>query len=133
MSALISVTSDIGKPDESQGRKATGPRFLREAMEDLPKDPKIAGLQHPEVVPWKETLMSTNIADVIVHVDETLPLDQLKNIEGHIHKMGGVVSACNRDDTPHLISVTYDPGQVKSHDILVLVESEGVHAELVGL
>ena len=32
------------KPDESQGRKATGPRFLREAMEGLPKDPKIAGL-----------------------------------------------------------------------------------------
>ena len=133
MGALISVTSDYGKPDQSQGRKATGPRFLREAMEDLPKDPKIAGLQQPEVVPWKETLMSTNIADVIVHVDETLPLDQLKTIEDHIHKIGGVVSACNRDDLPHLISVTYDPGQVKSHDILVQVESEGVHAELVGL
>ena len=77
--------------------------------------------------------MSTNIADVIVHVDETLPLDQLKTVEGHIHNMGGVVSACNRDDKPHLISVTYDPEKVKAHDILVKVESEGVHAELVGL
>jgi len=32
-----------GKPGESQGRKATGPRFLREAMEDLPKDPRPPG------------------------------------------------------------------------------------------
>jgi hypothetical protein len=77
--------------------------------------------------------MSTNIADVVVHIDETLPLDQLKNLEDHIHKLGGVVSAINRDDRPHLISVSYDPALVKSHDILVKIRSEGVHAELVGL
>ena len=77
--------------------------------------------------------MSINIVDVIVHVNETLPRDQLKTIEDHIHKMDGVVSACNRDDQPHLISVTYYPEQVKSYDILVQVESEGVHAQLVGL
>ncbi len=77
--------------------------------------------------------MSTNIADVVVHIDETLPLNQLKTLEDHIHEMGGVVSACNRDDQPHLISVTYNPEHVKAHDILVKVESEGFHAELVGL
>ncbi len=77
--------------------------------------------------------MSTNLADVIVHVDETLPPDQLKTIEDHIHKIGGVVSACNRNDQPHLITVVYDPEQVKSHDILVGVRGEGIHAELVGL
>ena len=38
--SLVGVTSDKGKPDESQGRKATGPRFLRNAMDDLPKDPR---------------------------------------------------------------------------------------------
>lgn len=77
--------------------------------------------------------MSTNIADLIIHIDETLPPDQLKTLENHVHKMGGVVSACNRDDQPHLISVSYDPALVKSHDILVKVQSEGIHAELVGL
>jgi hypothetical protein len=77
--------------------------------------------------------MSTNVVDVVLHIDETLPLDQLKTLEDHIFKMGGVVSACNRDDQPHLISVTYNPEQVKSHDILLKVESEGIHAELVGL
>ena len=80
-----------------------------------------------------EKAMSANIADVVVHIDETLPLDQLKTLEGHVHKMGGVVSACNRDDRPHLISVSYDPALVKSHDILVKIRSEGIHAELVGL
>jgi len=77
--------------------------------------------------------MSTNTADVVVHIDESLPLDQLKILEDHIHKIGGVMSASNRDDKPHLILVSYDPAQVKSHDILVKVKSEGIHAELVGL
>jgi len=102
-------------------------------MEDIPKDPKIAGSPQPEVFPRKESIMSTNLADVIVHIDETLPLDQLKTLEDHIHKIGGVVSACNRDDKPHLITVVYNPEQVKSYDILVGVKSEGIHAQLVGL
>jgi len=80
-----------------------------------------------------EKVMSTDIADVVVHVDETLKPDQLKTIEDHIHKIGGVVSACNRDDQPHLILVTYNPERVKSIDILEKVRRDGVHAELVGL
>ena len=77
--------------------------------------------------------MSTNLADVIVHIDETLPRSQLKTLEDHIHKIGGVVCACNRDDQPHMITVVYDSEKVKSHDILVGVQSEGIHADLVGL
>jgi len=76
--------------------------------------------------------MTANYSDVIVHIDETLPSDQLKTLEDHIYKIGGVKTAHNRDDTPHCILVTYDPEQVKAHDILVKVRSEGVHAELVG-
>lgn len=77
--------------------------------------------------------MSTSLSDIVLHIDETLPLDQVSVLEDHIHNMGGVVSACNRQERPHLISITYDTEQIKSHDILVKVESEGVHAELVGL
>jgi hypothetical protein len=111
------------------------PRVLAssEKLLRLLEGPKIAGLSQPEVFPRKENIMSTNLADVIVHIDETLPLDQLKTLEDHIHKIGGVVSACNRDDQPHLVTVVYNPEQVKSYDILVEVKSEGVHAELVGL
>jgi hypothetical protein len=35
---------DKGKPDQSQGPKDTGPRFLRDAFCDATKNPKIAGL-----------------------------------------------------------------------------------------
>ncbi len=43
--------NDKTKPAERRGRKATGPRFLREVMADLPKGRKIAGLpQHSSLV-----------------------------------------------------------------------------------
>ncbi len=77
--------------------------------------------------------MTTNAADVILHIDETLPSDQLQTLEKHLYKMGGVLSATNRDDKPHLIMVTYDPKKVQSHDILVKVRNEGIHARLIGL
>jgi hypothetical protein len=77
--------------------------------------------------------MTTNLADVIVHIDETLPPDELKTIEKHLHEMQGVVSACNRENQQHLISVVYDPAKLKSQDILKKVQVEGIHAELVGL
>lgn len=77
--------------------------------------------------------MSNHLADVVVHIDETLLPDQLKIVEDHLHKIDGVVSACNRDNQAHLISVVYDPERVKSYDILAGVKSEGVLAELVGL
>ena len=41
---MFHSTTDKAKPAERRGRKATGPRFLREAMDDLPKDPKAAEL-----------------------------------------------------------------------------------------
>lgn len=77
--------------------------------------------------------MTTNVADFVLHIDETLPADQLDTLENHLYKMGGVLRATNRDDKPHLVQVFYDPGKVQSHDILVKVRSEGLHAELVGL
>ena len=40
--------NEKAKPAERRGRKATGPRFLREAKDDSPKDPKIAGLPQAE-------------------------------------------------------------------------------------
>ena len=77
--------------------------------------------------------MTKNVADVVLHIDETLPPDQVKTLEKHLHRMGGVLSASNQDDKPNLILVKYDPGKVQSHDILVKVQSEGIHAQLIGM
>ena len=77
--------------------------------------------------------MTTQVADVILHIDETLPPDQVKTLEKHLYKMGGIYKASNQEDKPNLIQVFYDPGKVQSHDILLKVKSEGINAELVGL
>ncbi len=77
--------------------------------------------------------MTTQVADVVLHIDATLPPDQLKTLERHLYEMGGVIKAFNREDRPHLIQVKYDTGRVRSRDILMKVQNEGIHAELVGL
>ena len=77
--------------------------------------------------------MSNNLSDLVVHIDESLTRDRLSTLEDHIHSVDGVVCACNRDDQPHLMTIVYNPEQVKAHDILVKIENEGVHAELFGL
>jgi len=63
---------DKGKPDQSLGRKATGPRFLRHAFCDATKGPKIAGLPSRIVkqscTSSKETSMKTYIVRVLVVV-----------------------------------------------------------------
>ncbi len=43
--ATLLATARKGKPGETQGRKATGPRFLRD--DTATKDPKTAGLPKP--------------------------------------------------------------------------------------
>ncbi len=77
--------------------------------------------------------MTRNVADVMLHIEETLPADQLRTLENHLYKMGGVLSATNRDDKPNMILVSYDPSKVQSHDLVAKVESEGLHAQLIGL
>ena len=80
-----------------------------------------------------ENIMGNQIADVIVHVDESLTRDQLKTLEDRMHEIEGVVSACNRDNQTHAILVTFDPSRIKALDILASVKRKGYHAELVGL
>ncbi len=48
-SVILSSCNDKAKPAKRRGRDATGPRFLREAMDDSPKDPKTAELPIHEV------------------------------------------------------------------------------------
>jgi len=58
LNLLLHLVDNKAKPVERRGRKATGPRFLREVMDDSPKDPKIAGLP---------TLLFNNLRNKRVH------------------------------------------------------------------
>ncbi len=77
--------------------------------------------------------MDIQLADVIVHIDETLPKSQRTHIEEMLRTMDGIVSVHNPDDRPHLSVVEFNPDVSSSAEILKMVKSQGVHAELIGL
>ena len=77
--------------------------------------------------------MGVSISDLIVHVDETLPHEEMAKLEEIVRADACVVSACTSHETPHLLLVTYNPDCANSSHILGLVTRQGHHAELVGL
>jgi copper chaperone CopZ len=77
--------------------------------------------------------MSKTLADVLVHVDQTLSHDRLASLTAAIAAINGVSTAEGHDAKPHLVIVTYDPAQVNSQAILAAVKAQGVSAELIGL
>jgi hypothetical protein len=77
--------------------------------------------------------MSKSLADVLVHVDQTLSHDRLVSLTSVIAALNGVATAEGHDAKPHLVIVTYDPEKVNSQNILATVKAQGVNAELIAL
>ena len=77
--------------------------------------------------------MDIQLADVIVHIDQTLERERRTEIEEQLRAIDGVVSVHNPDDRPHLAIIEYNPDRTSSAAILNTVTVQGVHAELVGL
>jgi hypothetical protein len=77
--------------------------------------------------------MDIQLADVIVHIDQTLERERRSQIEEELRAIDGVVSVHNPDDKPHLSIVEYNPAKTNSSAILNTVTVQGVHAELIGL
>lgn len=76
--------------------------------------------------------MLINIADFVVHVDESLTREQLDRLEDAIRVNACVVSAASHDSTPHLMLVAYDPECTGSKSIVDVVKNQGLHAARVG-
>jgi hypothetical protein len=77
--------------------------------------------------------MDIQLADVTVHIDQTLEGDHRVQIADALRAIEGVVSVHNPDERPHLTVVGYNPAKTTSEVILSTVTSHGVHAELIGL
>jgi hypothetical protein len=77
--------------------------------------------------------MNIQLADVTVHIDQTLERDRRSEIEDALRAIDGVISVHNPDNRPHLSVVEYNPDKTSSSVILETVNSQGVHAELIGL
>ncbi len=77
--------------------------------------------------------MDIQLADVTVHIDQTLEREDRSRIEDGLRAIDGVVSVHNPDNRPHLAVIEYNPAKTNSQAILSSVMSQGVHAELIGL
>lgn len=74
-----------------------------------------------------------SIADVTLHIDESLPLDRLNALEEELRRLDGISDVSNEGHKPHLLIVRYDPSRMESGAILGHVKAQGLHGELVGL
>ena len=77
--------------------------------------------------------MNIDLADVTLHVDETLDSDGLSELEKAFRQREGVVSVHVDEKRPHLFVLEYNPQLVNSKDLLKITEYQGLHAELIGL
>ena len=77
--------------------------------------------------------MNIKLVDLVLHIDESLTPEQRQTIEESLRALDGVVSVSNRDQTPHLTIVEYDPDDTSSADILKRIKNQGAHAEIIGL
>lgn len=76
--------------------------------------------------------MATQIADTILHINETLESRQYDVLEQHMRMQTGVVGAGHSDDSPHLMLIAYNPEQASPIKFIHMVEREGFHAERIG-
>ena len=77
--------------------------------------------------------MDIKLADVTLHIDENLNVEQRESIEDSLRALDGVVSVHNSDNTPHLTIIEFNPAVMDSQKILKRVVDQGAHAELIGL
>ena len=77
--------------------------------------------------------MNIDLADVTIHVDETLDTSALSELDDAFRERDGVVSVHVDEKRPHLFVLEYNPAKVNSQELLKIVKIQGLHAELVGL
>ena len=77
--------------------------------------------------------MGKDIADVTVHIDETLDHISLQDLAGDLRQVDGVESVSFHNDKPHLMIVTYDPNLTSSSSVHQKITAKGIHAKLIGL
>jgi len=77
--------------------------------------------------------MDIDLADVTVHIDETLDEDGKTKLEEAFRGRDGVVSVHISPEHPHLVVIEYNPKKVTSRDLVDVPHFQGLHAELVGL
>lgn len=74
-----------------------------------------------------------DMADVVIHINESVDHDRRVEIADAIRAHAGVMGVAHHDEKPHLLIVEFNPDQVHAKDLLQVALGMGVHAQLVGL
>jgi len=74
-----------------------------------------------------------DMADVVIHINESVNHVQRTAIADAIRAHVGVMAVAHHDEKPHLLIVEYNPDVVHAKDLLQVALDQGVHAQLVGL
>ena len=77
--------------------------------------------------------MHSEIASVMVHVNEALDERALQSLEDEIREEWAVVSVDHNPKRPHLLMVSYDSAVTQSSSFMHQFQERGLHAQLVGL
>lgn len=73
-----------------------------------------------------------DMADVVIHINESVDHDQRTAIADLVRAHSGVMAVSHHDEKPHLMIVEFDPEQVHAKELLQVVLDQGVHAQLIG-
>ena len=77
--------------------------------------------------------MSSNLNEVMLHLEETLDDDALLQLEEGVRRDTGVVSVGHKPDNAHMIMVVYDSESTRAASLLHTFQERGLHAQVVGL
>lgn len=81
----------------------------------------------------EDSVVNIDLADVTVHIDQTLNARQLDQLEDAFRARDGVVSVHINPKKSHLVLLEYNPRKVYSGDLLSIARVQGLDAELIGL
>lgn len=77
--------------------------------------------------------MSSNLNEVMLHLEETLDEETLHTLEDGVRQDAGVVSVGHNPDNAHMIMVVYDSEATRAASLLHTFQERGLHAQVVGL
>ncbi len=77
--------------------------------------------------------MDIDLADVTIHIDQTLNEEEMAKLEDAFRNRMGVVSVRFNPERPHLVIIEYNPKMIGSRDLVDIPRFHGLHGELVGL
>ena len=77
--------------------------------------------------------MSSNLNEVMLHLQETLDDDALLQLEEGVRQDMGVVSVGHNPDNSHMIMVVYDSETTRAASLLHTFQERGLHAQVVGM